>query len=84
MMLSSLEHKLLTHIQSKLSIWTRIFLLYVLFFELVIIIWPIQVKDGKLLDEMAVSMTGLANKVGLAEVCHSVQRQNQFPLSASG
>lgn len=42
--------------------------LSVLFFELVVIIWLIQVKDGKLLDEMAVSMTGLANKVGLDEV----------------
>lgn len=28
-------------------------------------IWLIQVRDGKLLDEMAVSMTGLATKVGL-------------------
>lgn len=56
----------------------------VLFFELVVIIWLIQVKDGKLLDEMAVSMTGLANKVGLAEVCHPVQTQNHFPLSLLG
>lgn len=56
----------------------------VLLFELVVIIWLIQVKDGKLLDEMAVSMTGLANKVGLAEVCHPVQTQNHFPLSLLG
>lgn len=33
-------------------------------------------KDGKLLDEMAVSMTGLATKVGLAVICHAVQMQN--------
>lgn len=42
-------------------------------------IWLIQVKDGKLLDEMAVSMTGLANKVGWADICHAVQMQNQSP-----
>lgn len=53
--------------------------LFVLFCELLIIIWLIQVKDGKLLDEMAVSMTGLANKVGRADICRSVQ--NQFPHS---
>lgn len=35
-----------------------------LFRLFLIIIWLIQVKDGKLLDEMAVSFTGLANKVG--------------------
>lgn len=35
------------------------------------ITWLIQVKDGKLLDEMAVSVTGLANKVGRADVCHT-------------
>lgn len=55
--------------------------LFVLFCELVIIIWLIQVKDGKLLDEMAVSMTGLANKVGRADICRCVQTQNQFPHS---
>lgn len=32
-----------------------------------IIVWLIQVKDGKLLDEMAVSVTGLANKVGCGQ-----------------
>lgn len=62
--------------------------LFVLFCELLIIIWLIQVKDGKLLDEMAVGMTGLANKVGRADICRSVQTQNQFPhspqCSASG
>lgn len=36
-------------------------------------------KDGKLLDEVAVSMTGLASKVGWADICHAVQRQNQSP-----
>lgn len=35
------------------------------------IIWLVQVKDGKLLDEMAVSVTGLANKVGWADVCRN-------------
>lgn len=39
--------------------------------------WLTQVKDGKLLDEMAVSITGLASKVGWAELCHTVQTQNQ-------
>lgn len=41
------------------------------FFFLLTITWLIQVKDGKLLDEMAVSVTGLANKVGWADVCHT-------------
>lgn len=36
-------------------------------------------KDGKLLDEMTVGITGLANKVGWADFCHAVQIQNQSP-----
>ena len=49
------------------------------FYSSLMIIWLIQVKDGKLLDEVAVSMTGLASKVGWADICHAVQRQNQSP-----
>ncbi|KAF3856116.1 hypothetical protein F7725_016839 [Dissostichus mawsoni] len=36
-----------------------------------------KVKDGKLLDEMTLGITGLANKVGGADLCHAVQTQNQ-------
>lgn len=43
------------------------------------LIWLVQVKDGKLLDEMAVGITGLANKVGWADVCHTALMQNQPP-----
>uniref|UniRef100_A0A3Q3B7Z3 ADP-ribosylation factor GTPase-activating protein 1 n=1 Tax=Kryptolebias marmoratus TaxID=37003 RepID=A0A3Q3B7Z3_KRYMA len=45
------------------------------------IIWLVQVKDGKLLDEMAVGITGLANKVGWADGCRAVPKQNQPPES---
>uniref|UniRef100_A0A8C5G274 ADP-ribosylation factor GTPase-activating protein 1 n=1 Tax=Gouania willdenowi TaxID=441366 RepID=A0A8C5G274_GOUWI len=38
-----------------------------------------KVKDGKLLDEMTVSITGLAHKVGLAECCHTELMQTQSP-----
>ncbi|XP_051272133.1 ADP-ribosylation factor GTPase-activating protein 1 isoform X8 [Dicentrarchus labrax] len=38
-----------------------------------------KVKDGKLLDEMAVGMTELASKVGWADLCHVVHMQNQSP-----
>lgn len=43
------------------------------------LIWLVQVKDGKLLDEMAVGITGLANKVGWADFCHTALMQNQPP-----
>lgn len=49
------------------------------FYQFLIIIWLIQVKDGKLLDEMAVGFTGLAKQVGWADLCHAVQKQNQSP-----
>lgn len=51
--------------------------------KFLIIIWLIQVKDGKLLDEMAVGITELASKVGLADLCHAVQMQNQSPEPAA-
>lgn len=48
------------------------------------IIWLIQVKDGKLLDEMTVSFTGLANKVGLADPATLYWFQNQSPVQRNG
>uniref|UniRef100_A0A665VU53 ADP-ribosylation factor GTPase-activating protein 1 n=1 Tax=Echeneis naucrates TaxID=173247 RepID=A0A665VU53_ECHNA len=33
-----------------------------------------KVKDGKLLDEMTVSITGLASKVGWADLCHDAKK----------
>lgn len=37
-----------------------------------------QVRDGKLLDEMTVSISGLANKVGWADVCHAAPRKTSL------
>lgn len=62
--------------------WTHLYQTLELFF-LLTITWLIQVKDGKLLDEMAVSVTGLANKVGWADVCHTGAKPVSWATNAT-